>query len=171
MAVQNYLTNFVQGIFNAVKAISGVRIHYMQNTIAKAAADNDTSTYLVFKNIPGTFKIKNLYVENDALAGGTSWSLQLYDSDLGTAKGSSLSGVMDFSAAHKKGIHTTAANVALDGIASLTHAQTLQCLYEIAGDTLSANGMKNKYDLVLVGTTVGGAAGSITVRGEFIPAG
>lgn len=165
MAVQNYLTNYTESFVDAVGKHTGVRLHYLQKTVAVAAADDDTSTYLLFKDVPFNARIAKLLIENDAITGGTDYVIGLYDSDTGAVKSANcLATTLDLSSGHTK-------TSPLDGLKAVTHANTLKCLYELAGDTLSANGAKGRYDVVLTANTAGSGAGSVTARMELTPAG
>jgi hypothetical protein len=162
MSIQNYLTNFSTYPTLATNA-KGVKKAHIQNTVAIGAADSATSTYLVFKDLPAEAVLVNLEIENDALTDGTSYSLGLYDSDTGVAKAAAcfMSAVSLTAAAGK--------NAPKDGLAAITHANTLKALWELAGDTLANR--KGKYDVVLLANTPSSVAGSITFRGDLIPSG
>lgn len=162
MATQNYLTNFSTYPTESVKA-KGVDKKHIQNTVTVAADDAATSNYLVFKDLPAESILADLEIENDVLTNGTSYSLGLFDSDTGVAKAVAcfMSGVSMTAAAGK--------GSPKDGLAALTHANTLKALFELAGDNLTNR--KGKYDVVLTANTPSTVAGSITFRGVLLPSG
>jgi len=175
MATQNYFTNYTESFANAVSKHTGVRKHFLQKTVSVLAADDNGSTYLLFKDVPWNARIASLIIENEAITGGTAYDIGLYNSRTGAVVDvDCLAANLDLSAAHKKGFDGTAANLALDGMAALTHEQTLFSLYEIAGgavDSPDKEGDLPMYDIVLTADTVGTGAGKITARMELIPAG
>lgn len=165
MATQNYLTNYTEapGKKCAITC-QGVRGHHFQTSISVLAADDDTSTYLILKDVPSQAIIYSLEIERDAITGGTDYDIGLFDPDTGVAVDADCYlEAGDFSA-------TATTKVApMDGLAKLTFGNSLKPVYEVAGKTLATR--KGTYDLVLTGNTVGTGAGSVTVRGMLIPAG
>lgn len=172
MAQQNYFTNWTQAVTDAIAGQTGLRLAYEQNTVTLLATDNINSTYLLFKNVPFNARIKRLDIENDAIGTGTSFHIGLYNSATGAVKNAScLASALNLSTAHTKTQNTTAANSALDGLAALTHDNSLQPLYLLAGDSLSANGAQGNYDIVMTCNQNLSGGGKVTARMELMPAG
>jgi hypothetical protein len=173
MAVVSYISSKTQipgG--NAISAISGVGEKALQNTVTTSASDSNGSTYLLFQDVPFNAKLKELWIENAALTGGTSYSIGLYDPKTGAAVSANcLANALDLSVAHKKGFDGVAGNQALDGLAALTHEATQQCLYEIAGDSFAVGSKRGRYDIVITANVAGTSGGKITGRATLTPAG
>src|SRR6185437_11316488 len=172
MAVQNYFTNrTTMGPpalpTNAIAAITGVKKAFMQNTVNPAAADSSGSTYLLFQDVPFNAKFADLGIETDNLGAGAVIQIGLADPATASLVGAanSLSGNLSAAAATTK-------LSPLDGLAALTHQQTQQCLYEIAGDTfVRGTPVRDRYDVIITLSTAGGSAGAVTGRGTILPAG
>lgn len=169
MAVQNYLTNYTpaedqSGIPEewAIRG-HGVRKAYLQSTVAVTNGDSIGSTYCLFKNVPADVILSKLDLEADAIAGLTSVSIGLYDSVTGAAiaAGCYMNNV---------DIHAGSTKASpIDGMQALTHENTLQQLYLLASKTL--NTKAGNYDVVMTINAAATASGSVTARGELIPAG
>lgn len=170
MAVENYKTTYEAAVPNpgTISAYdrSGVDATHFQVTVSIAAADSDGSTYLIMKDIPEHTVIGQLEIENDAITAGTDYDIGLYNPRTGleasTGSKDNYADGLDMSSAHTK-------LVPLDGIAALTHSNTLKPVREVAGHDLTNK--LGTYDLVLTANTVGSAAGSITFRGRLQPHG
>ncbi|HEY9791443.1 MAG TPA: hypothetical protein V6D22_13650 [Candidatus Obscuribacterales bacterium] len=174
MAVQNYWNNLTNNPPQATPAgqdaeysNTGIRPHILENSASVAAADSSGSTYLLFKNVPWNARLRELKLENDNLGAGAQIQIGLADSRTGTIiSATCLSAAQSAAAANGK-------NAPLDGLAALTHAQTLQALYETALDTpIPPQGpYRFNYDVVMTLSTAGGSAGVVTARGILTPAG
>lgn len=169
MAIQNYLTNYVpaedtSGVPEASAYQGhGVRESYFHQTVSILSTDNATSTYTIIKNIPAEAVIAKLDIETDALTSGTSYSIGIFDSVTGVAYAATCYLVAQTLAS------ASTKNAPLDGILALTHDQTLQPVYVLAGHTLLNK--RANYDLVLTANTPSSVTGSVTFRGHYVPAG
>lgn len=163
MAVLNYkdtapLPSVVQSALR-----DGVKESYAQNTVSKAAGDNDGSSYLLFGRMSNSTVFEKLGLEVDAMAGFTSASIGIADSETGAILSANC--FMNATDLHNGSTKTSP----IDGLSALTHENTLLTLWEHLG--LTRDTAKGHYDIVLIGNTVGGAAGSITARAGLIPPG
>jgi hypothetical protein len=178
MAVQAYLTNFIAaynaqangnayvgGTQNTINTEAwalqghGVSIRYMQGSVSLLASDSIASTYLLLKNIPGQAIIEELWLEVDAMSGLTSASIGLFNPLTGAAFVNNCY----LSAAD---IHLASTKLApYDGMAALTHENTLQTVCTLAGKTIANPSTDwGCYDLVLTANTAPVQAGVITAR-------
>jgi hypothetical protein len=132
------------------------------------ASDSSGSIYRMFKNINANLIPVQLSVFNDAMAGSTNVDVQLFQPDLGVVTAATgapggdnikLAAGLTLAAAHGHG-------AALSGLANIPVNRMDQRLFELAGETL-ANKISSGYDLCLVGNTLGGVAGWVTVIGLF----
>lgn len=184
MAVQNYLTNFINnlggfqngnayagGTLDTIVTMQdpllgghGVATRWMINTVALLAADSAGSTYLLFKNLSADDIFQKLELEVDAMSGLTSASIGIYDSLLGTAiqTGIEYVNAQNFSAGSTK-------IQPIDGLSALTHQSTNQTIGALAGKTLT--NQNGTYDIILKANTAPVQAGSITARALLTPSG
>ncbi len=144
----------------------GVRKAYFQSTVHVLTTDLGGSNYIILKDVPGDAIISKLEIETDGLTTATDNDIGLYNASTGVVigGGNQLADAVD--------LHTAAGKVGsacLDGLAALTHEQTLQPVYLLAGDTLLNK--KGTYDIVLTVNTATTAAGYATFRGEILPGG
>lgn len=116
-----------------------------------AAADDDGSTYRLFKNMSPDLVPLAILIQNDAITLGTDYDLGLYVSGTGGA-------------AKDADIMVDGADLSSAGT-NVYHlvdpANTGKALFELAGDTTSTK--EDGYDIVLTANTVGTAAGDIAV--------
>lgn len=169
MAVINYATAYVPkedqlGIpEQSTLEGHGVRVAYAQNTVPIGATDSIGSTYCLIKNVSAEAIIKLIEIENDAITSLTSASIGIYDSQTNLPLAvSAYAAALNLSTANGK-------IAPLDGLAALTHANTLKCLWELAGQTLLAK--KGNYDVVLTLNAAPSVGGNVTCRSEIVPCG
>lgn len=141
----------------------GLTERFFQRDISIAAGDDDGSTYCIMHSIPESAIITEMKIEADAMAAATSYSIGLYDPDSGAAiAANGYLNALDIHVGSTK-------NAPFDGMTALTHSQTAQRVWEVAGHTLLTK--KGRYDLVLTANTAGTAAGVVTIRGRLINGG
>lgn len=159
MAVQNYLTNYTDKYTVGSPLKTGVEAKEFEKTISIAAADDDGSTYLIYKNMPTRACLSQLLLEVDAMTGATSYDIGFYDSVTGLVINDNLC----MSAAD---IHSGSTKLSpIDGLSALTHTQTSQTIADLLSENLKD--VPGCVDLVLTADTVGSGAGSITFRGKL----
>ena len=184
MAVQNYLTNFINnlggfqngngyagGTLDTIVTMQdpilgghGVPTRYMANTISLAAADSAGSTYLLHKNVSADDICQDWELEVDAMSGLTSVSIGIYDSLTGLPI---QTGVEYMNGAD---LHVgSTKNAPFDGMPALTHQNTVQTVGALAGKTLT--NQNGTYDIVLKANTAPVQAGFITSRVLLSPSG
>lgn len=164
MAVQDYFANYTKDDgASPIVEYSGVRMAYMQKTVTLAAADDNNSTYLLFKDVPGSARIARFEIETEAISGSNDWNIGIANARTGTViDDNCFADALDFSSAATK-------VAPLDGLKAVTHANTLKCMYEHAAHTVTTR--LPRYDIVATGIAVGSEAKSFTARLYLIPAG
>lgn len=131
-------------------------------TFEVAAADSDASIYRVFKGVnPDLIPIR-VEIYNDAITGGSSYDLGLYDS---LAEGGLVID-KDIFAATLDMSTAAASGSPKDGLKDVNQADRVKRIYELAGHTLTTKHVS--YDIALTANTVGSAAGTITVIAFFV---
>ena len=138
--------------------ISHGRLREQVATVAVAAADDDNSVYRLFR-VPSNIRVSELLVLNDAITGGTSYDLGVYDID-----GVNQAAVVDADLFASAVTMASARTAPLD----VTHEsgqwpieEAEQALWEALG---LASDPDKMYDIALTANTVGSAAGDITVK-------
>jgi len=127
-------------------------------TAAVAAADDDTSKYVLFKDVPSNLVPVIMCVHNTAITGGTDYDIGLYKANLGAVvEVDILADGLDLSSAR------TVATLNNAGLTSLTIANGTQDLATLSG----ASAPDAAYDIVLTANTVGTAAGTVRVTAVF----
>lgn len=143
-------------------------VYAVRKKIAIAAADDDTSKFLVAQ-IPSDAIIKSIRVRNTAITAGTSYGLGLYetvDNASTVIDATIFASAMDLSSAHAHGAD-------LDGLSNLAITSDDQRVIELVNAKNSTNyssGEKTMYDLVLTAATIGSAAGTVVVDVEYVNA-
>lgn len=155
MAVQAYLTNYATSV--GVKDEPGKNAHEVVRYVgyaSPAAADDDTSTYLIAKSVPSSFRPVKITVMTTAITSGTDYDLGVYHPRTGAAVTKDL--FMD-------GQTLASASRTLDGLAnvSLANIGALKSIAELL--SLTPTTALPEYDIVLTGNTVGSAAGDVVV--------
>jgi hypothetical protein len=174
MAVQNYLSNYGTSGYNPTEDTYGVPENwalqqggvggrYAQQTISALSTDNNGSTYLLMRHVPADSILAACLLEVDPNTGGTSYSIGLYDSNLGTPVAANcFMNAFDLHAGSTK-------LVPFDGLLALTHEQMLVALWSLAGDTLLTK--KGAYDIVMTANTAASTAFKLTARMNVIDGG
>lgn len=153
MAVQNYFTNAASNVGN--KSEPGSNAHEIVRLIGyatPAAADDDTSTYLLLKAVPSSFRPVKATIMTSAITSGSDYDIGLYDSKTGVVVSKDL--LVD-------GQTLASASRTLDGLSnvSLANLGALKTLAELL--SLTPTTAKASYDIVLTANTVGSAAGDV----------
>lgn len=160
MAVENKYTdaNIVAGKkASGLVTGSGVPTVTLTGIVTVAAADDDTSKYRVFANVPSSYIPLNICIHNTAITGGTDYDLGLYKTDTGAVvEVDILADGLDLSSARTIATWNNA------GMTSLTLAE-LKTLGTLSGQT----DIDGAYDIVLTANTVGSGAGTARVTGTF----
>lgn len=138
----------------------GGRIRSQCATVEVAAADDDTSVYR-FARVPSNARIIAINVTNDALTAGTAYEFGLYRtaSDGGAVVDADAYGsAVDLSSART----TAALNVAFEArnIDKITN--------KVWQDAAATADTKIEYDICALATTVGSAAGTISVEVQYV---
>jgi hypothetical protein len=134
----------------------------LQSSVAKvniAAADSNTSTYRLMR-LSSSMRLHSLKLLFDAITGGTSFKLGLYDTAAngGAAVSSALFGnAIDLSGGNVQGQEVLNQN---NSIANMEKR-----IWELLG--LSADSFKD-YDLVLTATTIGTSGGNVAALATYV---
>lgn len=153
MAVENYFTNNASNV--GEKTTPGSNAHEVVRSIAHvavAAADDNNSTYLLFKDVPSSFTPVELKIWTDAITSGTDFNIGVANSETGVVIDDNLfADAINLSSASKAidGLE----NVAIEDIGNKSIATLLG---------LTPTTAKSRYDIILTGIAVGTAAGDIT---------
>lgn len=152
---------------NTIK-VSGSPVKLIRKVIAIAAADDDTSKFLIAQ-LPAGAILLDIKVHNSAITAGTDYDIGLYNSveNGGAVISKDIFGNgLDLSSAHAYGS-------SLNGMSALTVGLGTKRVFEhvnTAGGTTLSSGERAVYDLVLTANTIGTAAGTIEVDVLFIAA-
>lgn len=132
-------------------------------TFEVAAADSDGSIYRVVKNIHPDIILTNIKLWTDAITSGTSYSLGLYQT---LAEGGAIIGTGDQFLSAKD---ISAGNLhasPIDGMTAVDIANIGNKIFEHAGHTILTK--KRGYDLAVTATTVGSAAGTVSLQIDYV---
>lgn len=140
--------------------ISGGRMREQVGHVAVAAGDDDNSVYRVAR-VHSNVRISELLVTNDAITGGSSYDLGLYDTD--ENGGAVVDADLFASAASMASANT---------MRDLTHEsgqwpleESEQALWEALGLTEDPDKL---YDIAFTANTVGSAAGDIVAHVRYV---
>lgn len=145
--------------------ISGGQTQAAVGMVEVAAADDNASVYRMVR-IPSSARILRLEVLNDAIAGGTSYDLGLYETahyltDAVTA-GAAVNDDVFATAIDM----TVARSLPLDAMFEVLDIVDVEKrVWELAG--LSADPMR-QYDICFTADTVGTGAGTLVLRAEWV---
>lgn len=129
---------------------SGSSVLRQVETVAIAAADDDTSTYVIAR-VPSNAVLSNQSeIENDAITGGTDFNVGFYYTDGTVIDDNALLDALDLSTAKTTKL--------LSGIDKNIRGNEV---WQLAGLTADP---KKMIDIVLTSVTVGTAAGDITME-------
>jgi len=142
---------------------TGKKVHALFNQFTVAAADDNGSVYRVFRQVPGDLRFLQAALANEAITGGTQFSLGIYRPGIGGA-------VIDIDAfCLNQDLSAARASlfpgVALNAGNLVTIGNIGKKLFELAGHTDSNR--LSAYDICLTGTTVGTAAGIVALMMLF----
>ena len=141
-------------------ATSEGKAAHMVGTIAKAASDNDGSTYRITR-VHSSWRILSILLFNDAFAAAAAWTVGLYRT---AADG----GAVVLGNAYTSALAPTAANQAGQEVsfgANRLGSKIGQQVWQDAGLTADPNLW---YDVVVVAGTAGAAAGNISWNMEYV---
>jgi hypothetical protein len=162
MAVEDKYVNttVAAGKLERAGLVSGAKTVTMVATEEVAAADDDGSTYRLFKSVPSTYIPVQIDVMTDGITAGTDYELGLYKVGVGGAvvELDCLMGTQTMASAL-----TRASGQGL-GLAGVNIADIGKTLGELSGQTT----VDPAYDIVLTANTVGTAAGTISIIATFI---
>jgi hypothetical protein len=164
MAVVNAKSPGVANADAAVQTLSpnaateGKAAHSV-GSIAKAASDNDGSTYRIMR-MHSSWRILSIWMFNDALAAAAGWTLGLYRT---AADG----GAAVAAACYQSAYAPTAANQSGQEVSfgARLGSKVGQAVWQDAGLSADPNLW---YDVVLVATTAGAAAGAVSWNCEYV---
>lgn len=143
--------------------VGGVEIHKMFVTFEVAAADSDGSIYRVVKNIHPDVILTGIKLWTDAITGASSYSIGLY---LPLADGGAVIGTgVEFLSAKDVSAGNLHASP-IDGMTAVDIANLGNKIFEHAGHTILTK--KRGYDIAVTATTVGSAAGTVSLEFEFM---
>ncbi len=153
MAVQDYFANNASNV--GEKTEPGSNAHEVVRAVgavAVAAADDDTSTYLLIQNVPSSFVPVALTIMCDAITAGTDYNIGVANSETGVVVDDNL---------FADAIDLSSASRTVDGLENVDIADlgALKSIAELLALTPST--ALSRYDIVLTGITVGSAAGDI----------
>ena len=141
----------------------GANLVAMVATEEIAAADDDTSVYRFFKNVPANLIPLEITVMSDGVTGGNDYDLGLYTPNDGAVidkdilmDGQDVSSALTRASGHQLGL----ANV------DIAYAELSLGELDVAVNT--SNTALPAYDIALTANTVGTAAGTITISALFI---
>jgi len=148
--------------------VSGTGLKVLRKTIPIAAADSNTSKFLIAQ-IPANAILLDIKVRCTALTGGTDFDIGLYDAvDFGgeVIDADLFADGLDLSSAKARGAE-------LSGIAELSLANGAKKVFQLANENSDpvralSSGERTVYDLVLTANTIGTAAGTVEVDVYFI---
>lgn len=130
----------------------------IQATVAVAAGDDNNSVYRIFKSVPASLVPTKIEIHNTAITGGTDYDLGLYGENRGAvvdadilADGLSMATARTIATANNAGLTTIDIADGSEDLAAISGQSEPDAAYDIA---FTAN-------------TVGTAAGTIRVTGEF----
>jgi hypothetical protein len=141
-------------------ATSEGKAAHMVGSVSKAASDNDGSTYRIAR-VHSSWRILSILMFNDALAAAAGWTVGLYRT---AADG----GAAVSAACYPSALAPTAANQAGSEISFGTGrlgSKIGQAVWQDAGLSADPNLW---YDIVVVATTAGAAAGAISWNMEYV---
>ena len=136
-------------------ANNGAFLHYVRDTIETLANDTAASVYRLAR-IPSNAILKEVIYDNDALTGGTSYSLGFYDVP------ETNSGAVISAAALVSAVSLVSASTGLgsNGMAAVDIANKHKKVFELAGLTADP---KKLVDVAFTANTPATVAGTITV--------
>lgn len=153
MAVQSYFTNAASNVGN--KSEPGSNAHEIVRLVGyatPAAADDDTSTFLLLKSVPSSFRPVKATILTTAITSGTDYDIGVYNPRNGAVVTKDL---------FVDGQTLASASRTLDGLSNISVANLglLKSIAELL--SLTPTTALPAYDIVLTGNTVGSAAGDV----------
>ena len=148
-------------------AIAGADKKISKALLSVAAADSDTSVYRVAR-VPSNAVIHSIRVLNDAITGGTSYDLGVYDI-AGTNSGAVVDADLFASAVDLSSANTAWLELRYEAAttAIIDYAEkTLWFILDVGAATLSSDPNK-QYDICFTANTVGTGAGDILCEVEW----
>lgn len=140
----------------ADEELRGNKVIVRSAIVEVAAADDDTSVYRMFKNVPADMALVRLDVYHDAITGGTDYDIGIHQADSGAVVVKDVfADGLDLSSGASK-----------DGLAAVTEEERMMPLWEIAG-VASSKVAAPQYDITMTANTVGSAAGTVVFLGYF----
>lgn len=131
-------------------------------TFEVAAADSDGSIYRVIKCVNPDYILTSIKLWTDVITSGTSYSIGLYktllDGGAVINSGTEFLSAKDISAGN---LHAAP----IDGMTAVDIANLQNRIYEHAGHTITSK--LRGYDIAVTATTVGSAAGTVTLQFDF----
>jgi len=165
MAVVNTKSTIVTNADAAPVDLTDSRVSHgrLREQVAKvevAAADDDTSTYRMFRVWSG-WRISSIEIASDALTAGTSFDLGVYQT---AENGGAVVDADEFASALDLSSATGLTDRTYE--AAATEIDKIeQPLWERIGESADT---KRWYDIVLTANTVGSAAGTIAARLRYV---
>lgn len=163
MAVANTKSTLVTNADAAVQALNvaglaQARVYSAMATVEVAAADDDGSVYR-FMRVHSSWRMRSITVFCDAITGGTAYEVGLYQT---AANGGAVVDADCYASA------ITLATAITAGSEVLHEARDINKIgQQVWQDAGAAADTDRWYDLALTGTTVGTAAGTISVAIEY----
>lgn len=152
--------------------VSGKRVVEVIKPIAIAAADSDTSQFLLAE-IPGTAILESITLEAAAIAGATDYDVGIFDTAGAVIDADILAAALDMS--DTTGLPVGPLGEAIrQAMTALALTDAGKQLFELAGHvskTFPGSGetlAKAKYRIVLTANTIGTAAGDIVARIRYL---
>ena len=155
MAVANTLSQGLTDLAAGKKIdniSAGGRLRIAEATLAVAAADDDGSVYRFVRLYGSTFSVKQIWLYNDAITGGTDFDCGLYDT---AENGGAVIDADSYASAVDLSSARTTSPI------DLRHEKAnINVIYTFP----YVNSAKQEVDLCLTANTVGSAAGDITLK-------
>jgi len=129
-------------------------------TVEVAAADSDNSVYRMCR-VPSTARVTSILVGNDAITSGTAYDIGVYDE---AADGGAVIDANEFAS----GVDLSSALAFTEYLNEAVATEIVDCekpLWDKLGKTSDPNLF---YDICLTGTTVGSAAGTISMKLKYV---
>jgi hypothetical protein len=147
----------------ASQFVMGGRMRESVETLEVVAADSDTSTYRALR-VHSSWRISQILILNDAITGGTSYDVGLYD--IAEKAAGAVIDADAFASAVDLSTASTGAGTDVTFEAVATDIDKIKSkVWQRAGLTTDPN---KWMDLVLTANTVGTADGTISVKIRFV---
>ena len=140
---------------------SGAKVSVITALVNITATDSVSSTWKIAR-VPSATSIHQIYIDCDAITGGTDFSLGLYSVSNDTSVAPTAISATLFASA----LNFATAQRNINGLTGISVANVGKYLWELTGLSLIENPNK-LYDIVLKANTIGTTAGSVSFKIEY----